>query len=68
MVTFWPADVVRVKLEVDRLLTVPDDPLRPVPTGRWIPRRRIRDRQQRSHCWPRLDCCWPRLCCCWRLR
>jgi hypothetical protein len=26
MVTFWPADVVRVKPEVDRLLTVPDDP------------------------------------------
>jgi hypothetical protein len=26
MVTFWPADVVRVKPEVDRLPTVPEDP------------------------------------------
>jgi hypothetical protein len=25
-VTFWPADVVRVKPDVDTLLTVPDDP------------------------------------------
>jgi hypothetical protein len=25
-VTFWPADVVMVKPDVDRLLTVPDDP------------------------------------------
>jgi len=25
-VTFWPADVVRVKPEADRLLTVPADP------------------------------------------
>jgi len=25
-VTFWPADVVIVKLDVDRLPTVPDDP------------------------------------------
>jgi hypothetical protein len=25
-VTFWPADVVSVKPDVDRLLTVPDDP------------------------------------------
>jgi hypothetical protein len=25
-VTFWPADVVIVKPDVDRLLTVPDDP------------------------------------------
>jgi hypothetical protein len=26
MVTFWPADVVRVKLDLDTLPTVPDDP------------------------------------------
>jgi hypothetical protein len=25
-VTFWPADVVRVKPDADRLLTMPDDP------------------------------------------
>jgi hypothetical protein len=37
---------VNVKPDVDTLPPVPDAPLRPVPTERWILRRRIRDRQR----------------------
>lgn len=44
-VTFWPADVVNVKPDGEVLLTVPDAPLQPDRTGRWIHRLRTRYRR-----------------------
>ena len=65
MVTFWPADVVRVKLEPDTLPTVPAAPPAAGPERHSILRRRIR---LRGHCGERLSCCWKRLSRCCPLR
>ena len=45
-VTFWPADVVSVKVDLDTLPTVADAPRGPAQSERSIPRRRREGRQR----------------------